>query len=222
MYTTFVFLALLSVAGVFGNQTKNETVKVSVESTCCSAIEITSPEGSVTQVNQWNRLGKFYLDGEEGGRPIYKQDNSQNYLYFLGGWIPGYNWWYVNGNLGENMGGLINMDAGAACPDEITVDWKAYAWTGEWEDISDWVADPDLKITCISDAETTTTSTTHAPPPVTTTSSDHESCTWGSWCDDCQITSVVNGVTYCCATDCNSGGISTNTNNGNVECYCYH
>ena len=32
---------------------------------------------------QWTRLGTFHLDGEHGGRAIYRQDNNDNYLYFL-------------------------------------------------------------------------------------------------------------------------------------------
>merc|ERR1711976_523693 len=121
----------------------------------------------------------------------------------IGAWIPGYNWWYVNDNLGQNMGGLINMDKDAICPDQITVTWEAYAWTGEWEDVNDWVPDPDLKITCVNKDDTT-------PQQEKTTTSAKESCTWGSFCDGCSVTSTVDGVTYCCANNCNSGGININ------------
>ena len=49
-----------------------------------------------------------------------------------------------------------------------------------------------------------------------------EPCTWGSACNGCDITSQHNGVTYCCAVDCDHGDLEISTNNGEVVCSCHH
>merc|ERR1719232_414049 len=111
-----------------------------------------------------SRLGTyFYYDNSEDGRPMYRQDNKDNYLYYL-------NWlgvWYVNDNPLENMGGLINWDD-SFCPGDITEDWSFYRW-GDGE-VNDWEADPELKSSCSQDPTPTNTtipptSSTHTPNP---------------------------------------------------------
>jgi hypothetical protein len=187
---------------------------------CCQTIEVTG--GEVTIANQWTRVGTFNLHSEHGGRAIYLQDNGQNYIYFLGGYIDGYNWWYINDVLGENMGGCINYDKNALCPDQISTVWDTYAWTGEWSAINDWFPDPELKIRCVSSEPTTTTKRTSTTTKSTTRGPEKESCTWGSFCEGCSVTSSVDGVTYCCATNCNSGGINVSQDADGIDCYCYH
>ena len=49
-----------------------------------------------------------------------------------------------------------------------------------------------------------------------------EPCTWGHFCDDCDIWSEADGVKYCCATDCDTGEIEISTSDGEVSCTCYH
>jgi len=212
---------LLIASGVYCSQAQEKDV---TGVNCCSEIRVEGGQASVD--NQWTRLGVYRLTGEEGGRAVYTQDNGQNYIYFLGSWIPGYDWWYINGILGENMGGMLNHDKTVNCPDQITMVWDVYVWTGEWASINDWYPDPELTITC-TNGETTAppfpTTTTTRPPPPTTTSGDREVCTWGSWCDGCDVTASSNGETYCCANECNTGGIHIDVGaNGNVDCFCYH
>ena len=65
-----------------------------------------------------------------------------------------------------------------------------------------------------------------------------EPCTFGSYCDDCDIWAEADGVRYkdmttltmtpsyftryCCAQNCDTGEIEVSTSNGEVICNCYH
>merc|ERR1712080_194083 len=59
------------------------------------------------------------------------------------------------------------------------------------------------------------------PPsgPNPTMPPDAESCTWGAACDGCNVWSEVNGVRYCCATNCDSGSLDVHSENGEVICW---
>ena len=41
-------------------------------------------------------------------------------------------------------------------------------------------------------------------------------------CGNCAITSSQDGTLYCCAEDCDHGGIETGSTNGVSWCRCYH
>ena len=109
----------------------------------------------------------------------------------------------VGPRVGEDYGGILNRQGGT-CPESLTADWEYYMdWTDSWE--SDWT----MSAVCEGGEDST-----HHP--------DGEPCTWGHFCDDCDIWSEANGVRYCCATDCDTGHIEISTSNGEVSCTCYH
>jgi len=185
---------------------------------CCHTVTISS--SGDTPDYQWTRLGTYnYYDNSDDGRPMYRQDNNDNYLYYLD-WLGV---WYVNDNPLENMGGLINWDD-SFCPGDITEDWSFYRW-GDGE-VNDWEADPTLKSSCSKSPPPTkpTTTTTTVPP----TSSTHtpnpeaEPCTWGQACDGCQVWTEQDGVRYCCAHQCDWGDVFVWTQGGEVQCECTH
>eukprot|EP00091_Calanus_sinicus_P002288 TRINITY_DN1230_c0_g1_i1.p1 TRINITY_DN1230_c0_g1~~TRINITY_DN1230_c0_g1_i1.p1 ORF type:complete len:186 (-),score=61.14 TRINITY_DN1230_c0_g1_i1:40-552(-) len=47
-------------------------------------------------------------------------------------------------------------------------------------------------------------------------------CTFGAACDDCGVWAEVNGVRYCCASQCDWGNVFVWTENGQVQCQCTH
>jgi len=203
---------------VSGPSTCGEDPTTAPPSGCCSTITISS--SGDTPDYQWTRLGTYYYyDNSDDGRPMYRQDNNDNYLYYLD-WLGV---WYVNDNPLQNMGGLINWDD-SFCPGDIVEDWSFYRW-GDGE-VNDWEADPTLKSSCSKDPPPTkpTTTTTTVPP----TSSTHtpnpnaEPCTWGTACDSCQVWTINNGVKYCCAQQCDWGDVFVWTQNGEVQCECTH
>merc|ERR1712154_527266 len=110
--------------------------------------------------------------------------------------------WMVGPNVGEDFGGILNRDAGE-CPESLSMEWEYHRdWTDSWE--ADWT----LEASCGNSGPT--------PDP------EAEPCTWGHYCDNCDIWSEANGVRYCCATDCNSGSLDVSTSNGEVVCTCHH
>eukprot|EP00088_Acartia_fossae_P060709 TRINITY_DN72738_c0_g1_i1.p1 TRINITY_DN72738_c0_g1~~TRINITY_DN72738_c0_g1_i1.p1 ORF type:complete len:117 (-),score=22.09 TRINITY_DN72738_c0_g1_i1:35-385(-) len=115
----------------------------------------------------------------------------------------------VGTNPGEDFGGIMNREQGN-CPENLRSDWLYWDnFFEEWQ--SDW------QLTAKCDGSPGPGPTTEDPDPV-----NPEPCTWGDVCYSCNIWAEVNGVRYCCANDCNSGGIETSTENGQVNCYCYH
>ena len=87
-----------------------------------------------------------------------------------------------------NMGGIINMESDAICPEDIQTPWSFYRW-GDGE-VNDWEEDPFLKVTCGGELPKTTTSTTTVKTTSTTTKRpgpQPEPCTWGSGCDGCEV-----------------------------------
>jgi len=184
---------------------------------CCQALVI-STTGDANDY-QWTRFGRYtYHDASDDGRPIYRQDNEDNYLYYLD-WLGV---WYVNDNPMENMGGLINWDD-SWCPSDIGQDWSFYRW-GDGE-INDWEADPAIKITCDNNSNPRPTTTTTTSTTTTTTHPTHpdsEPCTWGSYCDGCSVWSEMDGTRYCCSNNCNWGDVFVWSENGQVHCECVH
>jgi hypothetical protein len=63
---------------------------------------------------------------EESGRPVYKHENNNTYLYFAGS-----SWW-LSFNLGENAGWYYTYDA-APTADQITDGWMNFANGESWQ-----------------------------------------------------------------------------------------
>jgi len=182
---------------------------------CCYAITIDSDGGTLEY--QWTRLGTYLRDGtSDEGKPRYKKTDGTQYIWFI---AEGLDVWYVGENGGGNGGGMINKDGQSACPGNLLLKWEYYNWGDE----NGWALDDTLTVTCDNGYTDPPPTTAPAPTPPHTTSGNYESCTWGSWCDDCAVYAESGGVRYCCANDCNSGGININVNgNGGVDCTCYH
>merc|ERR1719244_276455 len=186
---------------------------------CCQTVFISS--SGLTPQFQWTRLGTYqYIGPSPDGRPTYQQINvdSPNYLYYLD-WLGD---WYVNDNLLENMGGLINWDD-AWCPSDISENWSFY----RWDDVNDWEEDPTLKVKCedYNPPATTSTTTTTTPRPTTTrttTTPAGNRCTWGSACNNCAVYTEYEGIRYCCADYCYQGDVFVWEENGHIYCNCYH
>ena len=92
---------------------------------------------------------------------------------------------YVNDEPLVNMGGIINMESDAMCPEDIQTPWSFYRW-GDGE-VNDWEEDPFLKVTCGGEIPKTTTSTTTPTEKTTSSTTERpgpqpEPCTWGSGC----------------------------------------
>eukprot|EP00088_Acartia_fossae_P050769 TRINITY_DN5693_c0_g1_i1.p1 TRINITY_DN5693_c0_g1~~TRINITY_DN5693_c0_g1_i1.p1 ORF type:complete len:208 (+),score=35.96 TRINITY_DN5693_c0_g1_i1:48-626(+) len=171
---------------------------------CCSEIKLESTGFAGSK--QGERLGVYGLIGTNNGGNLYRQVNGNNYMYFL----PNDGFWMVGPDPGVNHGGILNYEKGA-CPEDLTQDW----WY--WDDFfEEWDTDWSMEAKCTG-SPGPDNSSTKSPDPV-----DPEPCTWGDVCYSCDIWAEVNGVRYCCANDCNHGGIETSSENGQVMCYCYH
>ena len=97
---------------------------------------------------------------------------------------------YVNDEPLVNMGGIINMESDAMCPEDIQTPWSFYRW-GDGE-VNDWEEDPFLKVTCGGEIPKTTTSTTTLTEKTTSSTTERpgpqpEPCTWGSGCAGCEV-----------------------------------
>ena len=185
---------------------------------CCETVKISSTGDAPDY--QWTRFGTFrHYANSDDGRPMYRQDPAAaNYLYYLE-WLGV---WYVNDNPLENMGGLINW-GDAWCPSDIQEEWSFYRW-GDGE-VNDWEADPGLKVTCgenYGPTKPSTTSTQKSTPSTHTPNPNTEPCTFGHACDDCSVWAKVDGVRYCCASQCDWGDVFVWTENGQVQCECTH
>merc|ERR1711971_1471179 len=152
----------------------------STTSNCCSS---TSPVAFETtgmgSFYQGERLGTYEAVGQSSdGRSMYKQKGGDNFLFFL---AEAGVWMMMGPEPGRDFGGVLNRGSGS-CPEELTSAWEYYVdWTDSWDEDS-W-----MEVTCSDNNQPT------SPPG--------EPCTWGSYCDDCDIWSEANGVRYCCAVD---------------------
>lgn len=178
---------------------------------CCPDFELES--GGMADFYQGERLGRYVRvsaaaaddDGGGGGRAVYRQTAGSNYLY----WLSAQNLWMVGPTVGEDFGGILNRSPGI-CPEDLTSEWEYWSdWQASWE--SDW----SLSASCNGASVGSSTATPTYPPSA-------DVCTWGDACRGCAITHTHNGVTYCCATDCDSGWLNVQTENGQVVCACGH
>jgi len=185
---------------------------------CCTVVTVSS--SGDTGDYQWNRLGVFlYQYDAPDGRPVYFKEKDSQWLYFVQ--YPYV--WYVNDDPLVNMGGIINMESDAMCPEDIQTPWSFYRW-GDGE-VNDWEEDPFLKVTCGGELPKTTTSTTSVKTTSTTTERPGpppEPCTWGSGCDGCEVTTEAGGEVYCCASQCDSGEVWVWAEDGVTQCNCSH
>ena len=79
----------------------------------------------------------------EAGRPIYKHENAEQYLYYHP--YSGGNW-LINTEIGLLYGGIQNSKDVPVCPYLINTMWQY----GD-SDLGGWVYDGSLKVTCPTD-----------------------------------------------------------------------
>merc|ERR1719402_324355 len=169
---------------------------------CCDSLELET--WGMADFYQEARLGAYSRYGiGTDGRPIYKQSTGPNFIFYL----SSEGMWMVGHSVGQNYGGIRNKED-STCPQDMVRNWEYWMdWTEEWQE------DSDLEAKCQNGP-------TSGPNP--TMPPDAESCTWGAACDGCNVWSEVNGVRYCCATNCDSGSLDVSTENGEVICWCNH
>ena len=79
----------------------------------------------------------------QAGRPIYKHESAQQYLYYHP--YSGGNW-LINTEIGLLYGGIQNSKDVPVCPYLINTMWQY----GD-SDLGGWVYDGSLKVTCPTD-----------------------------------------------------------------------
>jgi len=180
---------------------EKEQVESRAQNGCCSEVKLYST--GFAENYQASRMGTYNNIGQAGGRALFQQSGGNNFLFYL----PEKSIWMVGPDVGKDYGGILNRESGE-CPSQLNRDWEYWSdWSESWE------SDMMFEAKCAGGP---------GPDPDTTPSPVHEPCTWGDVCYSCNIWSEVNGVRYCCANDCNSGGIWAGSENGQVNCYCYH
>merc|ERR1711997_862659 len=163
---------------------------------CCDSFKIETVGGG--NFYQEERLGNYFKIGNsEDGRNVYRQQNGDNYLYY----VQDRSYWMIGKNIGQDKGGVRNRGT-SYCPEDSTNLWEY------WEDWrEEWVEDSWMEVTCDNDDN-----------------NDDEGpggCATGSVCDDCSNWAMVNDVKYCCATNCDYGYVEVSSVNGVAICNCY-
>lgn len=115
-----------------------------LESTICDCPEIeVSSENEATKDKHGNQLGKYRLIQVQAGRPIYKHENADQFLYYHP--YSGGNW-LINTEIGLLYGGIQNSKDVPVCPYLINTMWQY----GD-SDLGGWVYDSSLRVTCPTD-----------------------------------------------------------------------
>ena len=105
-------------------------------------IKVTS-QNKATIDKHGAQLGTYNLIQVEAGRPIYKHETAQQYLYYHP--YSGGNW-LINTEIGLLYGGIQNSKDVPVCPYLINTMWQY----GD-SDLGGWVYDSTLRVTCPSD-----------------------------------------------------------------------
>lgn len=92
---------------------------------CCEKFDIETIGGG--NFYQEERLGSFQKIGNSvDGRNVYKQQNGDNYMYY----VANAGHWMIGKEIGKDLGGVLNT-ADGFCPEELNVLWKY------WNDFRD-------------------------------------------------------------------------------------
>ena len=114
------------------------------ESTICNCymIEVTS-QNAATAEKHGSQLGTYRLIDVQAGRPVYKHESEEQYMYYHP--YSGGNW-LINTEIGLLYGGIQNSKDVPVCPYLINTMWQY----GD-SDMGGWIYDASLKVTCPTD-----------------------------------------------------------------------
>merc|ERR1719189_1410823 len=99
----------------------------------------------------------------------------------------------IGHEIGKDQGGVLNK-GDSFCPEDSTRKWEYW---NDWQE--EWTEDSFMEVKCDDDDGN---------------NDDAKECATGSACDDCNIWAEVNGVKYCCATNCDYGHVEVESQNG--------
>ena len=102
------------------------------------------------------------------------------------------------------------------CPENLDNTWEWWNWEAD-----EWTTDPEAKFVCSSPPPIQPTTLPPTKPPQTTYPPFPDTCLSGSNCDGCSLTAGLNGITFCCSNDCNSGWINVDPSTDPL-CQCGH
>jgi len=105
---------------------------------CCTRLSIQSKGESIN--HQSNRVGTYSISGVFNERPIYKNDDREEFLFYLRRKTKGL--WMVGPKVAEFNGGLAHRGDTICAEDVAEQQWK-------YTDGSAWHVDPLLTITCL-------------------------------------------------------------------------
>ena len=110
---------------------------------CCTHVKIeTTGEASI---HQGNRIGEYRLTGVLAERPIYKNTEREEFLFYLQSKNKGL--WMVGPTAGQFNGGLAHR-GDTYCVEDVPVNqWK-------YTDGSAWHVDPLLRVSCLDQSVT--------------------------------------------------------------------
>eukprot|EP00092_Neocalanus_flemingeri_P035239 GFUD01038343.1.p1 GENE.GFUD01038343.1~~GFUD01038343.1.p1 ORF type:complete len:1287 (+),score=506.35 GFUD01038343.1:270-4130(+) len=110
---------------------------------CCTHLKIeTTGEASN---HQGNRIGEYQLTGVLADRPIYKNVDKEEYLFYLQSKKKGL--WMVGPTAGQFNGGLAHRGDTYCVEDVSSNQWK-------YTDGSAWHVDPSLRVSCLDQTVT--------------------------------------------------------------------
>jgi hypothetical protein len=105
---------------------------------CCTKILVSSDGEAIT--HQSNRVGEYILSGVVADRPMYKNIDREEYLFYLMSKNKGL--WMVGPKVNQFNGGLAHRGDTLCAEDVKAGDWK-------YTDGKAWHVDPTLNLTCI-------------------------------------------------------------------------
>jgi len=105
---------------------------------CCTRIKISSDGESIN--HQSNRVGEYTLSGVVADKPMYKNIDREEYLFYLMSKNKGL--WMVGPKVNQFNGGLAHRGDTLCAEDVAPGEWK-------YTDGKAWHVDPTLNLTCI-------------------------------------------------------------------------
>ena len=96
-----------------------------ISESCCDEFEIDTIGGG--NFYQEERYGHYFKIGTgEDGKNVYRQQNGDNYMYYLN---AGY--WMIGKEIGKDSGGVLNR-GNSFCPEDATSVWEYW---NDWQEV---------------------------------------------------------------------------------------
>lgn len=141
-------------------------------------------------------MGSYLKIGtSQDGRNVYRQQNGENYMYYM----TNRGYWMIGNEIGRDLGGVLSRTT-SQCPENANL-WEYW---NDWQE--EWRQDSNMEVNCDDNNGG---------------GGDDKGCASGPVCDSCSVWASVNGVKYCCASNCDYGYVEVSSENGQVICHCY-